>query len=334
VRALTPARLLGAALFLLAVVVLLLWLLPSKSYLLVPDVAHPVAPAIKVPNEHKETLGGIYFVDVFERRATLLERLFPGIESGSTLVPADRLGPPGQSDKQRRQADLREMSRSQRVASAVALRAAGYKARFQLLGVVVESVLKNVPATGKLRPGDHIVSVDGKRVGSVCGLQHALAALPTLRTVTLGLRRGTRAHSVVLRPKLEPGGRRVLGILASSDARIGKLPLDVKIDAGNVGGPSAGLAFSLGILEALGKDVDRGNRVAVTGTIEADGCVGDIGGVKQKTIGARRAHVDAFLVPAGENAREARRYAEGLRIIPVESFQQALRALATLPNKS
>jgi PDZ domain-containing protein len=67
--------------------------------------------------------------------------------------------------------------------------------------------------------------------------------------------------------------------------------------------------------------------------IEPDGSVGEIGGVKQKTIGARDAHVDVFLVPAGDNYREARKYADGLRIIPVKSFQQALRALATLPPK-
>jgi PDZ domain-containing protein len=104
----------------------------------------------------------------------------------------------------------------------------------------------------------------------------------------------------------------------------------VRINAGDVGGPSAGLAFALDILQELGRNVVHGHRVAVSGELFPDGSVGPVGGVKQKTIGAREAHVDAFLVPAGDNAREARRYAHGLRIIPVESFPQALRALATL----
>ena len=108
------------------------------------------------------------------------------------------------------------------------------------------------------------------------------------------------------------------------------LPIPVRIDAGNVGGPSAGLAFALEVLEELGHNVDHGHKIAATGEIFADGTVGPIGGIKQKTIGAREAGVDAFLVPAGENARDARKYADGLRIIPVESFPQALRALATL----
>jgi PDZ domain-containing protein len=121
----------------------------------------------------------------------------------------------------------------------------------------------------------------------------------------------------------------LLGIDASSEARFRKLPRRVTIDAGRVGGPSAGLAFTLEVLDRVGRDVDRGRRVAVTGTIDTDGCVGGIGGVKQKTIGARKAGADVFVVPAGDNTTEARRYAAGLRILPVKTFQQALRVLAT-----
>ena len=83
-------------------------------------------------------------------------------------------------------------------------------------------------------------------------------------------------------------------------------------------------------LQELGRNVTHGHKIAATGEIALDGTVGPIGGVKQKTLGARNAGMDVFLVPAGENAREARRYADGLRIIPVKSFPQALRALATL----
>jgi PDZ domain-containing protein len=82
-------------------------------------------------------------------------------------------------------------------------------------------------------------------------------------------------------------------------------------------------------MEELGHDVLHGHKIAATGEINPDGSIGPIGGVKQKTIGAREAHVDAFLVPAGENAAEARKHAAGLRIIAVKTFPQALRALAT-----
>ena len=84
------------------------------------------------------------------------------------------------------------------------------------------------------------------------------------------------------------------------------------------------------MLQALGRNVDRGHKIAATGEIALDGTVGPIGGIKQKTIGAREAGVDVFLVPKA-NAATARKYAHGLRIIPVKNFQQALHALATLP---
>jgi PDZ domain-containing protein len=89
------------------------------------------------------------------------------------------------------------------------------------------------------------------------------------------------------------------------------------------------------VLEQRGRDVDHGLKIAATGEIQLDGRVTRIGGVKQKTIGARQAHVAAFLVPVdGDNAKVARRYAHGLRIVPVKTFQQALQALATLRRKA
>ena len=132
-------------------------------------------------------------------------------------------------------------------------------------------------------------------------------------------------------PDPQRPGRPIIGVIVSQAAFI-KLPRKVKIDAGNIGGPSAGLAFALDILDQL-KDVNHGQRVAATGAIELDGTVSPIGGVRQKTVGVRRAGIKIFLVPAGENAAEARRYAKGLRIVPVHSFRQALRALATLSKK-
>ncbi len=127
----------------------------------------------------------------------------------------------------------------------------------------------------------------------------------------------------------QPPRRAVVGVFLEPALDI-HLPFPVRIDAGNVGGPSAGLAFALEVLEELGRDVVHGHKIAATGEIRPDGSVFPIGGIKQKTIGAREAGVDAFLVPAGDNAREARANADGLRIIPVKTFPQALRALATL----
>src|SRR5262249_35499636 len=154
-------------------------------------------------------------------------------------------------------------------------------------------------------------------------------------TVTLTLTRGSTHLTARVKTSPDPTHpkRAIIGFLPEQAAQI-TLPLKVRIDAGQVGGPSAGLAFALEVMEKLGRNVDRGYKVAATGELDLAGEVLPIGGIKQKTYGVRRAHADVFLVPVGgDNARDAKRYAHGLRIIPVKSFAQALRALATLPRK-
>jgi Lon-like protease len=334
VRRLTPSRLAGLGLFLLAVVVLALWILPSDSYIFLPDRAHPVSPLVTIPG-HKSPPGegGVYFVDVFVRKATWLERLFPSLREGATIVPAAAVVPPGTSEKERLKEDRRAMTRSQDVAAAVALRAAGFTVRAKPDGVLVDQVVDRTPAAGKLQSTDVIVSVDGRRVLTPTELRRAIRSRPVGATLRIVVRRGGALRTVELRSISDPHlkGRPVIGVVVTQDAQIA-LPLSVRINAGNVGGPSAGLAFALDVLEQLGRDVDHGRRIAATGEIELDGSVEPIGGVKQKTIGVRKTGIRVFLVPAGENAAEARRYADGVRIVPVKNFQQALRVLATLPG--
>jgi PDZ domain-containing protein len=201
-------------------------------------------------------------------------------------------------------------------------------------GVAVDGVASDVPAASALEQGDVIVGAAGKPVKTVAQLRTALAPLAPGESVTLRLRRdGETLERTVktVRSPTEPK-RAIVGISVSEDAEI-ELPRKVNIDLGNIGGPSAGLPFALQVYQELGKDVDRGLRVAATGEIQLDGSILPVGGLKQKTVGVRQANADVFLVPAGDNAATARRYAGGLRIIPVESFRQALRVLKTLPQK-
>ncbi len=303
-----PAGLAVGGLAVLGAVFLVLWLTPSGSYVFLPDKAHPVAPLVTVKGEHRPAdRGGIYFVDVIVRKATLLERLFAGVRpDGATLYPANAVNPPGAGDSARRQQDLREMTRSQQIAAAVAV-----------------------------QPTDVIVAVDGRPVRTPSDLRRLIRRHRPGETVRFAVRSGTGLRTVAVKTVPDPANpnRPIVGVLVDQSANV-RLPVPVRIDTQGVGGPSAGLAFALDLMEELGRDVDHGYRVAATGEIGLDGSVGPIGGVEQKTIGARRSHVDVFLVPAGDNAREARRYAGGLRIIPVDSFRQALRSLATLPPKA
>jgi PDZ domain-containing protein len=155
------------------------------------------------------------------------------------------------------------------------------------------------------------------------------------QVVTLHLHRGSKALTVHVKTIADPltKGRAIVGFTPDQAADI-HLPLNVSIDAGNVGGPSAGLAFTLELLAELGHDPTHGYKVAATGQIELNGAVTAIGGVKQKTFGVRDAGADVFLVPVdGGNAATAKQYAGSLKIIPVTSVSQAIRALAKLPPK-
>jgi Lon-like protease len=317
---------LGAALLLLAGV---LYVAPSDDYILLPDNARALEPLVVVRGEKADRDGGgIYYVAVDVRQASLLEQLFPGLQDGATLVPEDVINPQGVDEKVRRQAELRAMRQSQTYATAVALRALGYRVRIEPVGARIAETVRGYPAAKKLRAGDLIIRVDGSPVRIPDNLTRILARHRPGDSITLRVRRQGKERQIVLRAAANPADLRkaFLGVeLAEPKVT---LPLPVKFDLGQVGGPSAGLAFALDLLEELGHDVDHGQRVAATGEIRLDGSVREVGGVKQKTIGARRADMDLFLVP-GENAAEARRYANGLRVVPVDSFQQALQALAT-----
>ena len=127
-RLLSPGRLLAAGIALLGLVFLILWLTPSSEYIFLPDRAQPVEPLVTiVGHPSRPEAGGFYLVDIRLRKASLLEQLFPSFRGDGELVPAGAVQSPGQSETQRHQADLRQMSRSQSIAAAVALRTAGYK---------------------------------------------------------------------------------------------------------------------------------------------------------------------------------------------------------------
>ncbi len=328
----SPARLAAIGLFLLGAAAFVLWLAPANGYdIRLVDPAHPVDPVIRVPGEKPGgDPGPIYFVDVRERPARLLERLLPWTRAdGSDLVPA----PPIPATLERRLGQL-DMTDSQKIAAVVALSHLGYKVRARSGGVTVLLVQAGAPAADVLRPGDVIVSVKGDKVTSVLALRAVLAARRPGATVRIGFRRDGKVREAAIKTVPDPQDpkRAIIGVSASDELTV-KLPVPIKFDAGGVGGPSAGLAFALDILQELGRNVAHGKRVAATGALALDGAVGPIGGVKQKTLGAREAGVDVFLVPAGDNAQEARRYAKDLSIVPVKNFQQALRALATFAPK-
>ena len=332
-RLLTPWRAIGAVVGLLLATVLILARIPSGQYVLLPDIAHPVAPLVKVEGARTpKGAGSIYFLDVIEKKASELERLFPWIHSDATFEPANDVVPPCSTDREAIQAQLQEMAFSQRVAATVALRQLGYHVVVHPTGVVVSQLIAGTNAPCKLQPMDIIVAVDGTPTPTTMDLHRVLEHVEPGEVVALRVRRAGRLLTVRVKTVDVGSGQALVGF-APEQAATFKLPVRVSIDAGNVGGPSAGLAFALEVMQKLGHNVTHGYKVAATGEMELDGTVAPIGGVRQKVVDAHKASVDVLLVPAGENAKTARHYADKqLRVIPVHTFGQALRALATLPK--
>jgi PDZ domain-containing protein len=221
------------------------------------------------------------------------------------------------------------MSQSQKIAAAVALRYLGYHVTARPNGVEVTLVYPDAPANGKLEVGDVIVEANGKKVATTDDLRKGMEGVKPGDSVTFGVRRSGGVRDVELGTQADPqdAKRAIVGVQVEQSADI-KLPLAVKINAGQIGGPSAGLAFALDIVDELGDELDHDRRIVVTGALDLDGRVVEIGGIEQKTVAAKDAHADLFLVPDA-NAAPARRYGGSLRIVPVSTFREALSILKT-----
>ena len=337
-RLLSPVRLAAAGAVVLAAAIAVGVTQKSDKFLEVPDQAHPLTSLVQVPGGKRQAGGGgIYYVDVLLKRASLLQSSFSFLRpDGSDLVKQSAFVERGISYHQQLKLEQQTMKLSQEKASAVALRALGMNVRAADAGVRVVDIEPASHARGLLKDGDVVIAADGHRIDNQRDLFLVMAHHRVGDVVRLAVERGKRLYTFRIRTIADSQnpGRAIVGFIPFEVLHV-QLPFHIDFNLGDVGGPSAGLAFALEVLEQRGRDIDHGLKVAATGEIQLDGSVTRIGGVKQKTIGARQAHVDAFLVPVdGDNAKVAKRYAHGLRIIPVKTFQQALQALATLRPKA
>jgi PDZ domain-containing protein len=327
----TPFRVAATLAGALVVTCFILLKINSGDYLLLPDIAHPVAPLVRVEGAKPVKGGGeLFFVDVQEQQASEFDILFQSLlHPHSTSVPVKELFPPGFNSRQYQRLGLLEMKFSKQYASIVAERRLGYHVVFKPL-TRVDAVDPHSHARGILKPGDTILAVNGIQTPTADRLRAAIGTVKPGATVSLRIRRGSNTETLRVKTSND-NGTPIVGVELATKL---VLPVKVTIDSGDIGGPSAGLAFTLEVMRKLGYDVTHGYKVAATGQMQLNGTVTAIGGVEQKTWGVREAGAQIFLVPAdGGNAKTAERYAgPNLKIIPVTSIGQALRALAALPK--
>lgn len=238
------------------------------------------------------------------------------------VVPRDVIYPPDRTEKQVEEQNEQEFQSSQTSAETVALRELGYP-----IQTYVAEVTPDGPAAGKLAKNDVVTTVDGAAVTSPQKLTELIQAKPAGTELTLGYTRDGRAGTARITTRADDNGTPRVGVQID---RRQPHPFDVKIDLGEIGGPSAGLMFTLGIIDKVKpEDLTGGKIIAGTGTIDDEGRVGPIGGIPQKLVGAKAAGAQLFLVP-GDNCAEALRNAvPGLPMAKVTDVGDALRALQT-----
>jgi PDZ domain-containing protein len=240
-----------------------------------------------------------------------------------------------QSPQETRQANLQLMTRSKSNAELVALSYLGYDV-YRATGVTIVNTTADSAADGVIQPGEVVTAVDGKVTNTPQQLVDILRALTPATVVTLNVEKGDgsgkRQVQVTLgaRPDGSAGGFLGVGTDTRLDERT-DVGVDVNIDSGDVGGNSAGLAFALAVIDDLTPgSLTGGHKVAVTGTIELDGSIGEVGGVSQKAVAARRVGAEYMLVPKSLEADAKRYVGDSIKIVPVSTLQEALDALSDL----
>jgi Lon-like protease len=317
-------------------------------YALQPGTAQPVQQFITVPTDKGHPVAhSVLLTDVGIGRVTALSYLFFKFQSNTTLEPVEAITggtPPSQYNAQ---GNL-EMSQAEASAKTAALRRLGYPVTARAAGAVVAATYAGTPAYGRLNVGDVITAVDGTPTLTASALLTALKGYHSGQTITLTVAAGGAAApkpvTVTLKTTVvDTGGTKKDGSPYTTTVDLGietedqvdyTYPFPVTIKVANIGGPSAGLAMTLGVIDELsGGSLTGGKTVAATGTIDANGTVGDVGGVPQKTVAVENAGASIFLVPPQEYQAAKSKQRPGLQIYAVSTLDQALSVLAAHGGK-
>jgi PDZ domain-containing protein len=263
----------------------------------------------------------------------LIEAVSGWLNHDAAVIPHNNLYPDNQTEQQAQQQNAEDFTASQDSAKAAALKQLHIPVGTE---VIVSDVVAGSPSVGKLHAGDVIVAVDGTAVtgpDQVATLvtKHTPGQNVVFTVVPLGkdgANTGPQQRITVTTAKNKDTGKAFVGIQPGTEHTF---PFTIDINLGDVGGPSAGLMFSLGIIDKLqSADLTGGKFVAGTGTIDDAGAVGPIGGISMKIIAARKAGAAYFLTPSANCAEAAANTPSGLRLVKVDTLAQAVGDLADI----
>lgn len=335
---------LSVAVLLLAVLVAAGSVLPVPYVALEPGpvsdtlgaVPGSTAPLIKIsghqtfPTQGQLDLVTVQVVGDPHHQLSLWQALRGWVDGTIAVVPQQLLFPPGETPKDVEQQNAEDMTQSQDDAITAALT---YLHIPVTTRVVVSGLTKDAPAAKVLQSGDVLLAVDGTAVTGAAQLRTLITRHQPGDTLQLRIRRSDRTITVSVRTIASSEGGARHAIVGFVPQERHDFPFKVTINLADVGGPSAGMAFALGIVDKLTPgSLTGGRHIAGTGTIDPSGKVGEVGGVQQKVVGAARAGATVFLVPKGECADARSTAPKGIRLVSVQTLSGAVTALEHLAS--
>ncbi len=311
----------------------------NPYYAISPGDALAVSTLVNVPADRSHAIhGSILLTDVYLGPVSAAQ--LPGdlLDPYVDLEPQVNVLGPGGTPSQLSAISAFQMQQSQDDAKIAALSHVGMPVTVRGKGALVIGVIPHMPASSAIKPDDVITAVDGVQVAGPAQLKKIVNAHRPDEAVTLTVQAGIDGPVRTVHTHLGsggngPGARPLIGVEVYPDpVETYRLPFPISINSDQIGGPSAGLAFSLGVIDALSNgNLGGGTKIAATGEIDQRGNVAPIGGLPQKTVAVRRAGATVFFVPYGQSARDyaqARRNANGkVRIVKVHSLTDALTYL-------
>ncbi len=282
--------------------------------------------------------GDLYFLTVTVRELTGPEWIEAVLDGEVDLRDREVVRPSGVTREQRRRRGLDQQAEAQQRAIFVALTRLGYEPTISGSGGLVSSVFADTPAEGALEIDDVIVAADGEPIAIGSDLIEALDGKRPGDEVELTVNRldddGAERQvgvAIVLGEHPDDPERGFIGVGLDTFEFAADFPLDIAIDSQNIGGPSSGMMYTLGIMNLLTEaDLPKGHRVAGTGTIQRDGSVGAIGGVRQKVFAARRVGAEYVLVPERNFEDALTAAGDEIEVVSVATIDEALAFLAAL----
>jgi PDZ domain-containing protein len=335
----------------LIVIGLISFNIPMPYYVMQPGTAEEIGPMIEIENTDYVEKGTFLLTTVFMGEANLLTYGYATVFDGrSELIPKEHILSEGESPENYTARQTLVMEKSQSESILVGFRAAGVPIEAEHQGVVVMTILENMPAAKVLKVGDVIRTINEKPIRLADDLIDTVKGKKEGDAIKLGIEREGKSLSVEvklaafdLKEPVHPDAPKFGIGISLEDSLAIKPSKKVTIDAGAIGGPSAGLMFSLEIFNQLtSTDWTKGYRIAGTGTIDADGDVGQIGGVEFKIYAAAQEDVDIFFVPKDlqthdTNEKKAKEAAEqiktDMRVIPIANFKDAMEYLKRMEPK-